>query len=515
MTTPSEFSAGRDATTHPSLAKNTAFNIASSLVRLLIGLVVSPILFWKLGAETYGLWSVIWAFTGFLALADFRLGYATTPLIAAAQESGDSKQVKDLANTGLFVYVILGASAVVIAFALMQFEVTTAWLPDYIEQDIVFIVPAAVTVFACTTIITLLSGILYGLQRYDITSKIAILVDIVRAFLLVGIALAGGGLRDLVLAEAGIALLKCLLLAVATRRSIPGFGPTLSPKLAVFRELFSFGLKLEVAHITHLLSLHLDKLLLTAFLGLEAVAFYDLGAKVVGVARTMPLLLVSATLPVVSTLETAGERKRLREFFEKGTSILSWCGLPIFVWAVVCAGPLLFAWAGITELEARVTVWILSFGFFLSVYSGMANSVIIGIGKPELEMKRSILAGFLNIVLSSTLIQIIGFPGAPMGTSLAVASGSVYLTASVYKYFDRPLYQLIKPLLPALLPILPSATGAYLILWIAGVSRGGAIIGVAGAALFVGFIYLLAGMRYGIISRAFYESVRYTTKPKV
>jgi O-antigen/teichoic acid export membrane protein len=492
----------------PSLAKNTAFNIASSIIQIIVGLVVSPILFWKLGAASYGLWSVIWAFSVTLGLLDMRLGAATTPLVAAARESGDTKQIVHLANTGFFFYGFLGLATIIVAYGLSQFPALTAWLPENVQQDSTLIISAAVLVFALTTLISLTSGILQGLQRYDITSSIAVSIAFVRTILLIGIALTGGGLVELVLAEAGMVTLRCLLLALAVRRYIPGFHFLPKPNKDAFEKLFAFGAKLEVAHMAHLITMHLDKLLLTAFLGLKVVAFYDLGAKLVALARTLPLLLISATLPVASSLEASGEREDLWEFYKKGTSVLAWCGIPVFLWVAIGAGPLLFAWAGTTAIEARLTVWILSIGFFFNAYSGMANSVAIGIGKPEFEMRRSMFAGSLNITLSTGLLLLIGFPGAPIGTALAYIAGSVYLFSTIQAYFDRPLFEFLKPLIPTLLPALPAGIGAYAILMVAGESRLEVILGVVGASLFVGGVYLLVGVRYGIFSRKFYESIR-------
>ena len=495
----------------PTLAKNTLFNVASSILRLVIGLVVSPILFWKLGAESYGLWSVIWALSGTLELMDLRLGAAATPLVASARESGDNERVVSLANTGFFFYSLLGIATMIVAMLLIQIPALTAWLPENLEQDATIILPVAVLVFILSTLISLSSGLLQGLQRYDITSSVSVIVGVLRAILLISIALAGGGLKELVLAEAGMVALRCLLLTLAVRRDIPGFRFLPHPNRQAFRELFNFGVKLEIAHAAHLISMHLDKLLLTAFLGLRVVAFYDLGSKLVGIARSLPLLLVSAALPVASSLEASGDNERLRDFYERGTSILAWTGMPIFIWVAVGAGPLLFAWAGVTAIEAQITVWILAFGYFVNVCSGMAYNIVVGIGKPELEMRRSMLAGFLNVSLSVGLIYLIGFPGAPVGTALALTAGSLYLFWTVQSHFNRPFCSAIRPLLPALPPALPAGIGAYLILTFAGPGRLEVIVSVIMASIFIGGIYLLAGMRFGIFSREFFESVRNPT----
>src|SRR5260370_36026531 len=115
--------------------------------------------------------------------------------------------------------------------------------------------------------------------------------------------------------------------------------------------------------------------------------------------------------------------------------------------------PILLAWPEVDAPEARLAVWVLALGYYLNVVSGMANSVAVGIGKPELEMRRSLLAGSANLSLSAALIPLVGFAGAPLGTTLALAGGSWYLIRAFNAQFGRPFATIPdlfpRPLLPA------------------------------------------------------------------
>jgi O-antigen/teichoic acid export membrane protein len=182
--------------------------------------------------------------------------------------------------------------------------------------------------------------------------------------------------------------------------------------------------------------------------------------------------------------------------------------LPLFLWAAVGAGSLLFVWTDVHAIEAQLTVWILCVGMFLNVYSGMANSVAVGIGKPGIEMRRSLIAGVLNVVLSIVLILVLGFPGAPLGTALALTAGSIYLIGSLHTHFDRSIYQLFRPLVAPLLTAVPAGMTAWFVLGFAGDDRFHNALALAGAALAIGLIFLLSGIRTGIFTREFMRSVR-------
>ncbi|MDA0335839.1 MAG: oligosaccharide flippase family protein, partial [bacterium] len=381
----------------PSLAKNTLFNIVDMGVRHSLALVLSPILFWSLGTETYGLWCVIWAFSGSLGLADLRLNAAMTPLVATAHSEGNTDRVIRLINNGLLFYGALGALIFAASYGILQIPALQLLIPESIRQDAGFAIPAATAVFSLSTLLTMSNGILHGLRRYDVTATIRMCLGALRALLLISVALLGGGLKELVLVEVAISIALFCWSWISVMRYVPGYRLAFAPERALLRELLSFGSRLQVGHVAHLIAMHFDKLILSALLGLEAVAFYDLGAKIVGIARTLPPLVVSATMPLASALHASGKKEDLWIFFKEGTQILAWVGLPLFLWVSMGAKSLLISWAGVAAMESQTTLWLLSVGFFVKAYSEMGYLVIIGIGRPDVEMKRSLVAAAVNV----------------------------------------------------------------------------------------------------------------------
>lgn len=483
----------------PSMARNTLFNIVDMGMRHSLSLVLSPVLFWSLGAQTYGLWTVIWAFSGSLALADLRLNAAMTPLIAAAHKANDNLRLVRLVNSGLLFYSLLALVIFGAVFLVLQSPLLQRLIPEAVRPSAGFVLPAATAVFALTTMLTMSTGILNGLQRYDVTATIKMIAGVLRAILLVAVALLGGSLQDLVLVEVGITVTHFLCSWVAVVRFVPSYRLSVLPDKGILKELVAFGSRLQVGHVAHLVAMHFDKLILAALLGLPAVAFYDLGAKIVGIARTLPPLLVSATMPIASALHVADKKTELWIFFRDGTQVLAWVGLPVFLWACVGAEPLLIAWVGVAAEESQVTLWLLSVGFFIKAYSEMGYSVVLGIGRPDVEMKRSLVAGVLNAVLSAGLIQWIGFAGAPLGTSLALAVAAVMLFSALLRHFDQPASALLAPLWLPLLIAVPAGAAAGAILRFVPTSRFGSIPYLTAAAVVIALVYLLAGKAAGIL----------------
>ena len=499
--------------TPPSLTRNTAFNSGAYIVNLGVGLVVSPVLLAALGVQRYGLWSLLWAITGSLGLLDLRTAAALTPLAATAWAREERDRVVRLVTTGLTFYAALGILEVGAVLLWTRVPGLMAWLPGPLREEGAFALIAAAAVFAVNSVTLVFTSLLHAFQRFDLAARITMAVTVFRGTVLVAVAWSGGGLRELVLAEGSVACLQGLLSARVVRRLLPEVRLRRRPDPGAFRELVRFGGKLQIAHIAHLISLHADKLLLSAFLGLTAVAYYDLGQKIAYVMRGLPLLLISATMPVVSAMDARGDRERLWEFYLKCMRIVIFAATPLLVFTMTGAREILIAWAGVTALEASQAVWLLALGYYLFLVSVMANNVSIGMRKPELEMRRSMLAGALNLGLSASLIPLIGFAGAPLGTALAFAGGSWYLIRSLNAEFGQP-FSAVSGMFrrPALLG-LPAAGGAVLILKIAEGGGGSPLVGLAGSALFIGTLFLWLGIRDEILAWEWFKSVPTRLKP--
>lgn len=486
--------------TAPSFVRNTAFNIGASILSLTVGLVLAPVLLAALGLERFGLWSLLWAITGSLGLLDLRLAAATTPLAATAWARQERGRVRCLVSTGLAFYAALGLLEIGAALIWTRLPGLMDWIPAPLKDEGCFALVAAVGVFALSSVTSVFTGLLHGLNRFDLAARITMAVTIIRGAVLVAVAWGGGGLRALLLAEGVVACAQCAVTVQVARRVVPDLRFLHAPDAGILRELVAFGGKLQIAHAAHLVSLHADKLLLSAFLGLSAVAYYELGQKIVYSMRGLPLLLISATMPVVSTMEARGERERLWRLYVACTRAVVFVGTPLLVFTVSGAEAILLAWAGVSALEARQAVWLLSLGYYAYLVSVMAGVTSVGMGKPELEMRRCLLAGALNLALSASLIPLMGLAGAPLGTALSLAAGAWYLTRRLSAEFGYPASSIIGILRWPAVVALPAAGGAMLILSVANGGRGMATVGLAASALLIGAVFFWLGIRDGLLN---------------
>lgn len=505
LTAPSAPTPPPNGQTAPLLVRNTTFNILASVVNLAVAFLLAPVLLGALGVERFGLLSLLWAITGSLSFLDLRVGSAITPLAAAALARGQRARVVRLATTATIFYLLLGVLEVGIISVSLCVPGVTNWIPVAFDREGRWALVGAAVYFAISLETLVFTGLLHAFQRYDLAARIVILVAASRAALLTAVAWSGGGLGALLLGEVVVAVVEISVTVRVAQHLLPELRPLGPFDRSAFRELIAFGGKLQIAAVAHVVSLHADKLLLSAFLGLAPVAYYELGQKLAYAMRGLPLLLISAATPVVSTLEAIGDRDRLWDFYLRCTRVLVFAATPLVIFTVIGAAPILALWAGVTAPEARQTVWLLALGSYPYVISIVANSVSVGMRRPELEMRRSALAGALNLVLSGSLIPLVGFIGAPLGTGVSLAVGSWYLIRALNAQFRRTLVPLLTALRRPLLAALPATAVAFLIVSIGPQGKMGAALGLIASALLLGALFFLVALRDGVVTR---ESLR-------
>ncbi|MBI3827518.1 MAG: polysaccharide biosynthesis protein [Candidatus Rokubacteria bacterium] len=465
-----------------------------------VGLVISPALLSSLGLARFGFWSVLWALTASLGLLDLRVVAAITPLGASAWALGDHARFARLVRGSVLCYAVLGTAEILGAALATRVPALVQWIPEAVRDEGRTALVLAVTAFAVGSLSAVFTGALHALQRFDLAAAIAVAAALIRAVALVAIAYGGGGLIALVLAELAVASGQCLAAALAARGLVArsGLEPPRGP--SALPELVRFGSKLQVAHVAHLITLHADKLLLSALAGLVAVAYYELASKIGLAMRGLPLILVSAVLPTVSAMDAVGDRERLWALYRAATRLLIMTATPVLVFVVTGASAILMLWARVEAPEARDALCLLAVGYYLNLVTGMANNIVIGAGKPHIEMRRSLLAGGLNLVLSAVLIHVMGVRGAALGTALALAAGSWYLLHACQRHFGRPLLDVLMWFRGPLVAALPITLVAGLIHRWADGSREGAAMALVLSAVVIGVTFLALALRDGNVA---------------
>jgi len=425
------------------IIKNTLYNTIGRFWGILVVLFLTPYVVSRLGVERYGIWALLTSLVGYIGFLDLGIGGSYVRYIAEYYTQKDYSKVNFVINTG-FLFC-LGLTFILIPLALFLTEPLLIFLKldPTTYPEIKFVFFWGVVIFSLSNATFVFGSVQAGLQRMDLTNIVAVVLTIPYALGIILFLELGYGLKGLMVLIGIMWMIQTLVNFYIAKKILPGFSfnPFLF-KREMFAELLRFGIKLQISRLSQLISFQVDKLLITYFLSVGMVTFYDLGAKITGSIRKLPLLLVSALVPASAEIFAKGDKEGLNRLYFRGSKYLFAVGTPLFFFIVVCSGMLVNVWMGPGYDIASTVIRILSIGYFFNLISRVASSIALGMGKPEFEMKYGILMSILNFSLSLILIIKFGFYGVLVGTGFSLTLGSLYFFHLFHGYTKEPLRNL-------------------------------------------------------------------------
>jgi O-antigen/teichoic acid export membrane protein len=445
-----------NAASSATIVRNTLFNAAGRVWQVAAAFFLTPYVVQAIGVERYGVWAVVGVITGYFGLLDFGMTTALVKFVSEYDAKADRIALARAIHSGAVFYAGFGLAMAVLGTLGVDLILPWFTVPAHLAAETREVLRLGILIFGASHLLNMGHAVLFGLQRMEITNAVAIAQSLVSVAGTVWFLRRGYGLTGLLWNNALVLVAGAVMSVAGIRRILPGFG--LYPFRFDFKtlgRLYAYGFQIWTAGLAGLLHHQYDKLLLSHFAGLAAVAQYDIGSRIVAYARELPLILSSAILPAASALDARNDPASLEALYERASKYI------VFAATAAAAGILLFAppfirlWLG-REFEASIaTAQILMAGFFFNALTAAGYFILNGMNKPQFGMRSSVAAAVLNVTLSTLLMLAFGYFGMVAGTALALAGAAVYFLAMTHTVIRRPPVRfwgrlLAKPLAAAL-----------------------------------------------------------------
>jgi len=415
------------------VSRNTSFAFGRQLLCGIVFLCVTPYAISKLGIERYGVWALTSALLGYAALGDLGVRTAFKKYVAEYHAVGARDRILAIAGDGLVYYSVLGIVPAVLAVlfrepVLRALNVGADILPE--AEPLLLLMTA---VFFLDSLTNVFCGMVEGMQRMEVSNSIYVAQSVVLGLGTVVALWTGRGLVGMGFAAVTASAVATASMYVAAQRVT---GMRLSPwdlrlSRQVFKELFVYGVKLQGSAVAMLGNLHLDKLLLARFWGLEHVAVYEIALRGALVFRQAPALVVSALVPAVSELKAKEEIILLRRVYERGVRYIAAAAVPLTVVALVYADDLIAVWIGSPSFSvAGQLLRLLAFAHCMAIVVDAPFSVARGLGALRYELTTGVVHPLAHLALGLLLVPPFGLWGAGLAHS-----GVVILTALAAAYW--------------------------------------------------------------------------------
>jgi len=444
------------------IIRNTKFNILGRFWGILVALFLTPYIIQHIGIERYGIWAIVGAITGYFGLMDFGIGTSFVKYIAEFYTTKDYKKINQLINTGFIFYSVFAILIIVLGFLTINPLLILFKIPANLHNEALFVFLLGIILFAVSNALSPFMAVQAGLQRMDVSNKVAVAVSIPMIIGTVFFLEAGYGLPGLMVNNAIILVITGITNIIIAFRILPQLKFNLFAfNRKMFKKLFGFGYKLQVVKLSSLAGPQTDKLLISYFLNLGLVTFYQLGNLIVEKVKDLSLLIISALLPAISELKAKDEMVKIKSLYIKAVKYVLFFIMPLTVFLVINARLTILTWMNQDFKKAVLTLQILILGFFVNTLTGPGAIIVQGIGKPEYHMRLSLAHLVLNLFLSIVLIVKFGFIGVLIGTSLSYFLTGAYFIYSVNKLLKVSFNELGKIVFQLLFACLPAAFFSY------------------------------------------------------
>lgn len=382
---------------------NSAFVLGARLVSRLISLVVVITLANSLGADGYGRYTTLVAYSALISvIAD--LGFNPLYTREAARHSSD---VGRYLGTLLVVKVLLAAAAVIVMALALDFGAGLGGL----------ILPGAALLTA-TTYANLLRNTFYSVGRAEFDA-IAILVEIaIQGGLILYGARIHAAVGFFVWAYTASFVFTIVYSLVVIR--VFRFGRI---RLGVDRSLITAWLPLALpfAFTFFLTNLYFraDVPILQHFRPFAEVGWYQFAYKPFEALQFIPLALQAVVYPLLGVYFVS-DASRLRVAYDRFFKVLILLGWPLTVGTFVLVHPIgrLFRLFPESEPALRILAFAIVFLFANSAFYAMLNAI----NRQDLNAWATGLAAGVNIVLNLVAIPLFGYIGASATTVVTEAA---------------------------------------------------------------------------------------------
>lgn len=416
-----------------SLKRNAFWNILSNGVNLLLLFVLTPIITKGLGDTGYGIYVILGTIGGALNIANLGLGEATLRFVAFYYARQDENGINRVFNATLWLYSILGIS-ISLLFILYPQSLIDLLNLNALGDEGNFLIRLTIVLFLINFIYACFTSVFQALQRYDIYSYVSTGQNGLRFISNILIIFLGYGLKGLVIVNLAIGGLFLCISIIETKRLLPYLSLYRIPSFSDYKEIFSYGIYAFISQIVGLVWQYCDNILLAIYIGPQSVGFFSIPMQLIGKVNGLITAGFSVLFPKFASEE---QDSQIKSLYIKSTQLSLFLSILLFVPISIMLKDFLHLWISAEFAQkAGFIATLLAFSYIIRGAFLPYESLLKGIGKPNIIMYITIASSAVILITDMTLLPRVGLNG--VGFAYLISSGiGIAAITYVWKKFVR------------------------------------------------------------------------------
>jgi len=430
------------------ILRNTFSSVGRFALLALLAFLITPYVLHQLGPVKFGVWALTGVFITLIRLADFGIARALVKFVAEWNARDQPARINESVNTAIFLLMASGLMVCLPCLRLQGWLIERVFrLPETLWPEARFVFTTIIVVAALELILGVFQALLDGLQRMDLNSGLAMLDQSLSALGTVIMLWAGYDLRGLAVKNVLVIVLIGILYILLIRRLQPGL--VIHPRyfrMERARALFGFGTNFQITNLVVLVIEPLNKTLLSRFLSLEFVTYYEIANRLLSPLISLFQALAQAIYPAASELGVTHRREMLVALHRRAVRYIAFVGWPIYSLVILLAKPLIVSWIGAGYTASATALQLLAAAWLVSALATPAALIVQGIGMPHLAMLASVVTGVVSVVGTLALVTVAGFYGVIGANALGVAGGAILMLWLFHRAVAIPQSEVLRPI---------------------------------------------------------------------
>ncbi|MGD1216041.1 MAG: flippase [Terriglobales bacterium] len=423
------------------IIRNVGSSWSALAVNVAVGIFLSPFILHRLGDAAFGVWVLIFSVTGYYGLFDLGIRSSIIRYVSKYTATDDREKLTQFVNTALFSYTGIGVVSMGLTALLSSSVEHLFKIPPEMHSQarlLLLMVGASVSLGFPLGVF---GGMLEGLQRFYILNWTSIGATLARAALIVYFLNRGYGLLTVALLTVGLPLFSSILRGIVVFRLCPVPLGLKHVDRASFRHMANYGGTTFLVLVASRLRFRTDELVLGTMMSTVAVAWFNIGARIVDYAQEFVSSLAQVFVPMSSESEAKGNLDRVRKIYVAGNRACAFLILPITAILIIMGKHIIRIWVGARYIPHSYPVLVVMIIPFTLMLSQAASArVLFGLGKHQILAAITVIEGIANLMLSIALVPPLGIVGDALGTAIPLSfTCLVFLPRHMKKQIGVPV----------------------------------------------------------------------------
>lgn len=408
--------------------RNLTANWVGHAASLLVMFFLMPYMIRTLGKSSYGVWSLLMTFTGYMGVLDLGIRASTGRYVILYLGRGDHERLDQTVRTGLGFFTGVGLLMVAAGAALgWLFPQWFQGVPDDQRTLVRLLLPLLALNVWLSAVSAILDSVLGGHDRFDVSQGIHLAVLAVRTTLTVGALAWGYGLAGLTTVSIGMSALGVLGRWWGARRIYPRLRVwPLQLERRRLRELFRYGIAAFLTSVAFRVIYQTDLVVVGAIVGVAAVAVYTVAGTLVSYSQGFISQIGVTFYPPIQRAAAVGDLPGVRRLMFRQIRMNLLLSLPLYLGFVFLGRPFIGLWQdAFSPTDADQAGWVLTIlsaaAILGAVLSGL-GSTLAAVGYVRFNAVIGIVEAAVNLGLSVLLAGALGWgmTGVACGTLVAI-----------------------------------------------------------------------------------------------